>query len=132
LSLPNLGETPSEVLDANQSRGAGAERLLAKEDPASVARDLSLQGLPSAEIHSLFQTTAKQQRRRAIATLIVGGVLSLIILFGVWGAMDAGFTCMGPGLAAGLFVTLRGVLKLKNAIEIARAGEAIGRQNQRT
>lgn len=126
--IANVSGTSPELLNASQLRASGAERLRAKEDPTSVARDLSRQGLASREIQSLFRSVAGQQRRTAIATLIVGDILSLVILFGVWGAMDAGFTCMGPGLAAGLFVTLRGILKLKNASEIAKAGVSMGQQ----
>ena len=130
MSSSNSMELISALNEGGGLRAAGAERLRSKEDPASVARDLSHRGLPAEEIQSLFHSAASKQRRSAITMLIIGAAVSLIIIFGVWAAMDAGFTCMGPGLAVGLFIMVRAILALKNASEIARVGDEFGSQTK--
>ena len=79
-----------------------------------------------------MRSAANVQRRSAIATLIAGVAVTLIIFVVVWAGTDAGFTCIGPGLAAGLFISVRGILKLKNAVEIGRVGDTLGPTNQPT
>jgi len=108
----------------NQLRSAGLARLRASEDAASVARDLRNQGLSAETIGEVFDAAALRQKRSAIVIMSLGIALSLITIFLVWGAREAGFTCSGPGLLAGVVMTLKGALKLKNGIEIARAGKA--------
>jgi len=107
-----------------QLRRAGLVRLVASEDAASVARDLRNQGLSAEAIGEVFDAAAMRQKRSAIVLMSLGIALSLVTIFLVWGAKEAGFTCSGPGLLAGALVTVKGALKLKNGIEIARAGQA--------
>lgn len=97
---------PSGNLEPNtdQLLARGRERLRSGEYPASVARDLSRQGLSENEIQDLFQAAATRRRRTALASLLAGASLSLLILFLVWGAAGAGLTCSGPGLLVGLIV----------------------------
>ena len=74
----------------------------------------------------MFLETAQRQRRRAIATISLGLALSLLTVFLVWGAMEAGLTLSGSGLLVGLLVTAKGILRLKNASEIGRVGKSLG------
>ena len=114
-------ETTAQPPGVVQLRTAGLERLRSGEDPESIARDLSKKGLPAAELQNLFQDAAGEQRRRGLFRIVAGIILLLITGLIVWAASEAGFVIYGPGLLIGLFVTLNGVLKLKNGGEIARA-----------
>lgn len=116
-----------QTLDSAQLRTKGLERLRSGEYPESIARDLAKQGLPTAELESLFRDAANQQRRRGMVRIIAGVVLLLITAIMVWGIREAGYTVYGPGLLIGLFVAANGFMKIRNSGEIARAIPAAGR-----
>jgi len=128
MSLMNTTAASGAQPQPAELDAAGLARLRASEDPGAVASDLRKQGRSPEEIRSLFRDAARQQRRSGLIMLIGGALLSLVIFLIVWGAMDAGFTCSGPGLLVGLFVMVRGILKLKNGSEIATVSETLGSQ----
>ncbi|HKC64255.1 MAG TPA: hypothetical protein VKB86_11485 [Pyrinomonadaceae bacterium] len=116
-----------QALDSAQLRTVGMQRLRSGEYPEAIARDLAKQGLPTAELESLFRDAASKQRRSGMFRIIAGAVLLLITAIIVWGIREAGYTVYGPGLLIGLFVAANGILKIKNSGEIARAIPATGR-----
>jgi hypothetical protein len=115
-------ETPtrSETTDT-QLWTSGLQRLLSREYPGSVAEDLRKQGLCEADLEPLFRDAATRQRRRGVWRTLAGVTVSLITLFTVLAASEAGIEIYGPGLCIGLFVLASGILKLKNSREIARS-----------
>lgn len=110
-------------MEPAELRTVGLQRLKSGEFPESVARDLRKQGLTYPELQSLFLGAAGKKRRRGFIWIALGVMITLAIALLVMGAMEAGFTCYGPGLAVGLFVIANGILQLKNAREIKRAVE---------
>ena len=116
-------EPMSTHMERTELQSAGLERLKSGEFPEAVARDLKKQGLTHPDIESLFLEAAGQRRRNGFIRVAVGVVLTLGTVFVVLGAAEAGIRCYGPGLAVGLFVTINGILQLKNAREITRAVE---------
>jgi hypothetical protein len=115
-------ETPTglETTDNPQLWTSGLQRLLSREYPESVAKDLRKQGLSDADLEPLFRDAARRQRRSGVWRTLAGVIVSLITLFIVLAASEAGIEIYGPGLCIGLFVLANGILKLKNGVEIAR------------
>ena len=110
-------------MEANELRNVGMQRLKSGEFPEAIARDLKKQGLTYPELQSLFREAAGKKRRGGFTRIAWGLAITLATALLVMGAMEAGFTCYGPGLAVGLFVVANGMLQLKNAREMKKAVE---------
>jgi hypothetical protein len=117
----------NQTLDMAGLRSTGMQRLRSGEYPESIARDLVREGLPPAEVESLFRDAAGKVRSGGVVRVVAGLVLLLLTALLVLGMSEAGYTVYGPGLLIGLFVLLNGFLKIKNSGEIARAARTTAR-----
>jgi len=108
-----------ETLPNDELCSVGSKRLDAGEYPESVACDLRTKGISENELQALFANAAARQRRKGLIRIVAGVLVSVITLFIVLAAHEAGISIYGPGLAIGLVILARGFLRVRNASEIA-------------